>query len=128
MLTLLIRTDKPESELYLYSDNIKLGELKWQANRELGQTIHIKIDELLKHCDKTMIDIRRIAAYEGPGSFTGLRIGISVANALAYGLNIPVVSGTGGNWVEECLKSKITKFTPISIVYGSEPHITQQKK
>ena len=38
-----------------------------------------------------LADIDAIAVYQGPGSYTGLRVGISVANAMAWALNIPVV-------------------------------------
>ena len=128
MLTLLIRSDKPEAELYLFDGNLKLSEVKWQAHRELGQTIHLNIEKLLSGCGKKLNDLEKIGVYEGPGSFTGLRIGVSVANALAYGLNLSAVSATGVNWIEDCLTADTAGFVPVSVVYGSEPHITQQKK
>lgn len=128
MLTLLIRSDKPEAELYLFDENLKISEFKWQAHRELGQTIHVSIEKLLSGCGKSLTDLEKVGVYEGPGSFTGLRIGVSVANALAYSLNLPVVSATGVNWIKDCLSADLTGFIPVSVVYGSEPHITQQKK
>lgn len=128
MITLALRTDKPEAEIYLYDGDKKLAELKWEAHRQLGTTIHNKIKEILSLQGKSFNDIGRVAVYRGPGSFTGLRIGVSVANALAYGLNIPVVSGVGEKWLEECLSSNVTEFIPVVIAYGSNPHITEQKK
>lgn len=48
------------------------------------------IDELLKKHDLTPKDLMEIEVNEGPGSFTGVRVGVSIANALAFGLGIPV--------------------------------------
>lgn len=46
------------------------------------------IDELLKKHGLTPKDLMEIEVNEGPGSFTGVRVGVSIANALAFGLGI----------------------------------------
>lgn len=48
------------------------------------------IDDILKENNLTVKDIKEIVAINGPGSFTGLRIGLSAAKTLAYSLNIPI--------------------------------------
>lgn len=48
------------------------------------------IDELLKEHDLTVHDLTEVEVNEGPGSFTGVRVGVSIANALAFSLGIPV--------------------------------------
>lgn len=48
------------------------------------------IDEVLKKNGKTVKDLTEIEVNVGPGSFTGLRVGVSVANTLGWSLNIPV--------------------------------------
>jgi tRNA threonylcarbamoyladenosine biosynthesis protein TsaB len=93
-LILTIRTDKPEAEIGLYDGQNQLVYETWQAHRELAETIHIKIKEILKQSSKELKDIEGVACYRGPGSFTGLRIGLSVANALAYAQGIPIVART----------------------------------
>jgi len=95
VIILTIRTDKPQSEIGLYNDAKQLGYITWEAHRQLAETIHSKLGEILKSQGLKMADIRGVVAYEGPGSFTGLRIGISVANALAYVLGLPI-SGKNG--------------------------------
>lgn len=131
MLTLCIRTDKPEAELYLYGGNDEIGELRWEAHRQLAETIHQKIEEFITDCAPpqggSLQDIEKIIVYQGPGSFTGLRIGITVANTLAYALSVPIVGATGEEWIANALLLDASN-EPIVPLYGSDPHITQQKK
>lgn len=129
MLTITIRTDKPESEVGLYEDATQLKYEVWLAHRELAETIHKKIDQLLQSEQKKLGDLEGIVIFKGPGSFTGLRIGVTVANALASSLGIPIVSASGKNWVQEGIK-KLQLAENEQIVlpeYGSAPNITQPK-
>lgn len=128
MLMLAIRTDNPISELYLYESGKKLAEIKWEAHRTLASTLLEKIEQLLTLQGETLQSIKRIGVYEGPGSFTGLRIGFSTANALGYSLNVPVVQATGDDWAQKCFTAESGKFVPARPKYDQEPHITAQKR
>ncbi len=130
MLILTIRTDNPQAEVGLYSNEEQLSYETWQAHRELSETIHIKTKSLLGAAQKQWTDVAGIVVYQGPGSFTGLRIGISVANALAAANNCGVVGVTGEDWVAKGLK-RITQGESDNVVlpeYGAPVHITQQKR
>lgn len=48
------------------------------------------IDEVLKKHNKSVNEIKSIKVNTGPGSFTGIRVGVSVANAIGWSLEIPV--------------------------------------
>ena len=130
MLILTLRTDKPEAELALYEGDKQLTAKNWQAHRQLAETIHTTIDEMLQSQKKSAHDIEGIVAYQGPGSFTGLRIGLSVANALAYSLAIPAVAATGSTWqvdgIRDLLRGKSSEV--LLPEYGADVHITEQKK
>jgi tRNA threonylcarbamoyladenosine biosynthesis protein TsaB len=130
MLILTIRTDKPEAEIGLFEDESRLAYTAWMAHRELAETIQGKMESMLKSRDKKISDLNAIAAFKGPGSFTGLRIGLTVANAMAYGLNIPIVATEGDDWLKNAiiilLKGGNEKI--ITPEYGSPPNITQPKK
>lgn len=130
MSIITIRTDKPEAELGLYEDDKQLKYETWLAHRELAETIHIKIDELLKSQQKGLHDLDGIVVFKGPGSFTGLRIGLTVANALAYGLGIPIVAPEEPRWLEHGIAAlRGGKNETIALPnYGAEAHITPQKK
>jgi tRNA threonylcarbamoyladenosine biosynthesis protein TsaB len=128
MLMLCLRSDKPEAELYLYDGREKLQELRWEAHRQLAETLHIKIEGLLALQGLTLEKLEKVCVYQGPGSFTGLRIGLSVANTLAYSLGIPVVGAEGEDWLELCLAQEAVSYSPVVPMYGSEPNITKPKK
>jgi tRNA threonylcarbamoyladenosine biosynthesis protein TsaB len=129
MLILTIRTDKPDAEIGLFNVGSKLAYSTWPAHRQLAETIHLKVKELLESHNRDLTDLDGIVVFKGPGSFTGLRIGLSVANALAYGLRIPIVSVTGVNWLEKGNRAiKQGKDEQITLPqYGSPPHITLPK-
>lgn len=55
-----------------------------------SQQVLVLIDEILKKNKKTLKDLTEIEVEVGPGSFTGLRVGVAVANGLAWSLKIPV--------------------------------------
>lgn len=130
-MILAIRTDKPEAEIGLYFDSGQKRQYqKWQAHKQLAETIHDKINAILEAEGTNWNKINGIVCYVGPGSFTGLRIGISVANSLAYSLGVPIVSSTSANWVKNGLV-QIKNGEDQKIVipnYGKQPHITQPKR
>jgi tRNA threonylcarbamoyladenosine biosynthesis protein TsaB len=130
MLILALRTDKPESEIGLYEDGVQLVYTQWQAHRQLAETIHQKIQEVFASQGKALPDIDAVVVYKGPGSFTGLRIGLSVANALALSYEIPIIGATGEGWREEALARLAAGEAGNYVVpeYGADVHITAQKK
>lgn len=130
MLVLTLRTDNPQAEIGLFEGGKEIKYVKWQAHRELSETIHKTIGGVLGEAGRGLAELDGIGVLQGPGSFTGLRIGISVANALAYSLGIPIVSAKGGEWIHDTL-SKLEQGDNEKIVkpfYGADPHITKPKK
>lgn len=130
MIILTIRTDKPEAEIGLFDDIKQLGYQTWQAHRTLAETIHQQIEKLLNKYDIGLEDVGGIIVFQGPGSFTGLRIGISVANSLAYGLGIAIVCCKHENWLKEGIKMLISGQNDevVTPAYGAPVRITTPKK
>jgi len=130
MIVLTIRTDKPEAEIGLFNDKEKLTYEVWHAHRELSATILSKIDALLESQGKSLDDIQGIVGFAGPGSFTGLRIGLTVANTLAYGLKIPVLAAKGEHWISEGTERLEDGQADLIALpeYGAPAHITQPRK
>ena len=129
-MILVLRTDKPEAEIGLYDDSRRLAYESWHAHRQLSVTIHHRIQKLLDGQNMTWQDISGAIIYKGPGSFTGIRIGISVANALVGGLQIPVAGTTGHEWIKqgiELLKNgQGSKYALPE--YGAPVHTTKPRK
>jgi tRNA threonylcarbamoyladenosine biosynthesis protein TsaB len=130
VIILTLRTDKPEAEIGIYDDDMQLVYEVWHAHRELAETIHKKIEAMLKQASKELSDIQGVVCYSGPGSFTGLRIGLTVGNALAYAQSIPIVARQDPTWIERGIKDLLAgQNDKIAIPeYGSEAHITKQRK
>jgi tRNA threonylcarbamoyladenosine biosynthesis protein TsaB len=130
MIILTIRTDKPEAEIGLYDGQQQLAYEVWTAHRQLAETIHKKIEALLESQQKSWKDIEAIACYQGPGSFTGLRIGLTVANTLSYSYDLPVVAEQDPNWVETATaRLENGERDELALpYYGADAHITLPKK
>ncbi len=130
MFTLVIRGDNPLAEVGLFEGSNKIAFTQWQAHRELAETLHLKIKDLLEQSGKDWSDIQGIVCYQGPGSFTGLRISLSVANALAVSLPAAIVATSGENWVQDGLTQLATGQDQKVVLpeYGAPVHITQQRK
>lgn len=129
MIILTIRADKAEAEIGLYSDDKQMAYERWQAHRQLAETIHIKINELLRAQGLDWHNIEALVAFKGPGSFTGLRIGLTVVNSLADGLTIPIVGCSGDDWQDDGIKRLMNGQNDKLVLpdYGAEPHITAQR-
>lgn len=69
-----------------------IAEYTIKHKKTHSQTLLPMIDKVLKFAEVDLKDIEYIAATEGPGSFTGLRIGAATAKGLSQALNIPIVN------------------------------------
>lgn len=125
---LAIRSDKPEAELYvLSSDGRILRQKIWDAGRTLARDLPGEIDELMNN---DYDQLKGVMAYKGPGSFTGLRIGITVANAIAYSKSVAAVGVAGDDWLVRGV-AKLNEGVDDKIIlpeYGAMPHITPPRK
>lgn len=73
------------------NDDTILAELTWSVARSHSERILEAVDTVLRLSGVSRNELDRIAVTTGPGSFTGLRIGMSLARGLAEGLRIPAV-------------------------------------
>ncbi len=130
-MILNIRTDKDESYISLSRDYKTLVEDKWQAHRELSDNILARIKNLLDKQSLKWNDIDGVNVFKGPGSFTGLRIGITVANTLAESLKVAVIGSDGDDWQKQGGRRLIVDGGDDKIVvpmYGAEANITTPRK
>lgn len=131
MIILTVRTDRPEAEIGVFDGTTRLAYEVWLAHRKLAETLHQKIKAVLDSQHLDWESIQAVGVYVGPGSFTGLRIGLSVANALAASYGVPICGATGERWREDVLKRIVEGgASKQSLIpeYGSPVHITPQRK
>jgi len=72
-------------------DEKLLGEYSINNKKTHSQKLMVMVNEIMKNLDLKPSDIDVFAASIGPGSFTGLRIGVATAKAMAYAMSKPVV-------------------------------------
>lgn len=129
-MILSIQTDSPEVFLGLFDKKGQQLRLeKWQADRTLADHLHKHLNDLLQSADAAWEDVEAVIVYRGPGSFTGLRIGITVANTLGYGLDVPVIGEIGESWQQKAIDRYKNGQNDRVVMphYGADPHITKPK-
>lgn len=130
MLILTIKTDQPQAEIAIFDNQKPLASHSWQAHRQLAESIHTVVNQVLKEAGKGIHNIEGLVVYKGPGSFTGLRIGVSVANALADTLGAAIVSTSGPRWQQSGIEKLLGDLNErlASPDYGAPAKTTIQKK
>jgi tRNA threonylcarbamoyladenosine biosynthesis protein TsaB len=72
-------------------DGHLLDEEAWIAGHRHGEELLPRVEALLSRCGVAVSELTGIVCGTGPGAFTGLRVGIATAKALAHGLGVPIV-------------------------------------
>ncbi|AGL62030.1 hypothetical protein L336_0322 [Candidatus Saccharimonas aalborgensis] len=117
-------------QLLLLEGETIVSDTYWDAGHELAKQMLGYLQSTLRTHSKDWDDITGIGVYRGPGSFTGLRIGLTVLNTLAHSKNIPIVGATGDAWQATCRK-RLASGENDGIVlpeYGSEARVTSPRK
>ncbi|WP_042357632.1 tRNA (adenosine(37)-N6)-threonylcarbamoyltransferase complex dimerization subunit type 1 TsaB [Bacillus rubiinfantis] len=91
MTILAIDTSNNPLGIALYNNNVVIGEYITNLKKNHSIRIMPAIQILMNECEKTPKDLTRIVVAKGPGSYTGVRIGVTIAKTLAWSLNIPLV-------------------------------------
>ena len=89
MLILAFETSAKAASVALHDGEKLLGESYQNTGLTHSQTLMVMAEDLLKQCGKTAADVTAVAVAEGPGSFTGVRIGVAAAKGFAWGREIP---------------------------------------
>ena len=89
MLILAFETSAKAGSVALLEGNKLLGESYQNTGLTHSQTIMTMAEDLLKACGKTPQAVEAVAVAAGPGSFTGVRIGVAAAKGFAWGAELP---------------------------------------
>lgn len=128
-MILLLDTSTPECRL-TFVDGDWQYETTWEANRDLAKDLLSFLEAQLESQDKTWEDLTGLGAFKGPGSFTGLRIGITVLNTVSYAQSIPIVGEMGNDWKIIAVRRLLSGESDQVVLpeYGGEANITQPRK
>ena len=91
MTILAFETSAKAASAALFREGVLLGETYQNTGLTHSQTLMVMAEDLLKQCGKTPADVTHVAVAAGPGSFTGVRIGVAAAKGFAWGREIPCV-------------------------------------
>ena len=89
MLLLAFETSAKAASVALFENEKLLGECYQNTGLTHSQTLMVMAEDLLKQCGLTASDVTHVAVAAGPGSFTGVRIGVAAAKGFAWGSEIP---------------------------------------
>jgi len=128
-MILLLDTSTPVCKLSLIEGDVRYDD-QWESGRTLAKGLLGYLHDALIKNGKTWTDISGIVAYKGPGSFTGLRIGLTVLNTFADSESIPIVGTTGDDWQSSGLARLENNENDELVMpeYGAEAHITTPRK
>ena len=91
-LILSIETGTDICSVALANDGELMALRESDEGRDHAKKVALFVDELLRETGVQPSDLDAIAVGKGPGSYTGLRIGVSFAKGLCYALNIPLIA------------------------------------
>lgn len=108
-------------------DNGKIYKRSWQSKLKQSETLLVEIKKFLKLKNRSWRDVSKIAVVTGPGPFSRIRTGVAMANALAFALDISIVSiKQADKDLFKILKQKGQKM--VEPTYDKSAHITYPKK
>lgn len=89
MQILAFETSAKAASVALVQDGKLLGESYQNTGMTHSQTLMVMVEDLLHQCGVTVSQLDGVAVANGPGSFTGIRIGVAAAKGFAWGRSCP---------------------------------------
>jgi tRNA threonylcarbamoyladenosine biosynthesis protein TsaB len=128
-MILLLDTSTPTCRLSMIEGDWRYDSI-WESGRQLASGLLGFLDQEISFQEKSWSDVTGLVVCQGPGSFTGLRIGITVFNTLAYINHWPIVGTTGDDWRALGLKRLAAGENDEIVLpeYGGEANITKPRK
>jgi tRNA threonylcarbamoyladenosine biosynthesis protein TsaB len=90
-MLLAVDTSTTQVGLALYNEGEVLAEMMWSSKQHHTTQLASTVSDLMKRCDVAMDKVQALGVAIGPGSFTSLRVGLSLVKGIAFAKNIPVI-------------------------------------
>ena len=128
-MILLLDTSTPICKLSFVDGDWRY-DTEWEAGRQLAKDLLGFLQSELHGQNKGWEDLTGLVSFLGPGSFTGLRIGITVLNSLAYARTVPIVGEVGETWQDQGIARLLAGENDQIVLphYGGEANITKPRK
>ncbi len=91
-LILSLETASPVCSVALHDEGVIKASSHLYISQSASSKLAVMVDDLLQRCDLKPNQLNAVAVSEGPGSYTGLRIGVASAKGLCYALDIPLIA------------------------------------
>jgi len=112
MKILAVHTSSREGGICFLEDNISISTRKFPTRKNYGQSIFTLIQDELNHLKWDLEDLDLFAVNSGPGSYTGIRVGVTCINGLAFTLGKPSI-GVSGLQAIACTQSNEGIICPV---------------
>ena len=121
-MIIFIDTTKEESTIALCDDkNIIIDKTVWTSKADHTDKVLVALDQLFKKNKVEKSDLQKIIVDNSDGSYTALRVGVTIANFLGYSLDIPVEALNQKDQEKNFTQAVLPK-------YSMEPKITIKKQ
>jgi tRNA threonylcarbamoyladenosine biosynthesis protein TsaB len=114
-LILMIDTAQETAFVSISKNGVPIGCIQNDVQKEHAAFLHVAIQDLLKSCAVELKDIDAISVTKGPGSYTGIRVGMSSAIGLSYALNKPIIHICSLQLLAHAATNKI--IDPTSVLF-----------
>ncbi len=130
-MIILLDTSTPVCQLVISDDGGRRHKFSQSLDRQMARFILKFIEDNLASLGSNIRQISGIGIMKGPGSFTGLRIGVAVANTIADSLAVPIVGEADLlNWQDKALNRLFSGENDKIVLpfYDRPANVTQPKK
>lgn len=90
-MILAVESASPHGSVALVSGDRVCGEIVLPPGRQVSETFLSAVDRLLRDAGREVTAVTHVAVSAGPGSFTGLRVGMAAAKGFCFGWGLPIV-------------------------------------
>jgi tRNA threonylcarbamoyladenosine biosynthesis protein TsaB len=109
-----INTALETASVSLAKNGAVIIERRNDVQKEHASFLHLAIDEVIHEVGITLKNLDAVAVINGPGSYTGLRVGLAAAKGICYGLSVPLITVNTLEWMAEaCKKEETDLFCPM---------------
>ncbi len=108
------------TSMVLWHEGKTLSSFKGSSVHGESATLISSIDQLFKTAQIALSSLESIAVTTGPGSFTGIRLGLAAAKGLSLALQVPIFSVNSFNWVAESYKASFDTLNPLAVTLESK--------